>query len=180
MNATHARPEADYGVFADTDTVRLQRVLPGPVERVWQYLTDAQLRRQWLAGGDDVQPRAGAAFELVWRNDELTDPPGERPDDLGGEHRMHSRVTECDPPRRLAFTWGGDSDVTITLEPRGDEVLLVLVHRHLGDRARVLSHSAGWHAHLDLLVDRVRGQRPRPFWDSWNGLEADYDARLPR
>ena len=179
MNATTCPAEASYAVVSDTDTVRLQRTLPGPIERVWQYITDAGLRRQWLAGGDDVQPRAGASFEMIWRNDELTDPPGERPEEFGGEHRQQSRVIECDPPRRLAFTWDGDSDVTIDLEPRGNDVLLTLVHRHLGNRNRVLMHGAGWHAHLDLLVDRVGGQRPAPFWDSWIALKADYDARLP-
>src|SRR3546814_12688372 len=79
MNATISPAEADYAVLSDTDTVRLQRVLPGPIERVWQHLTDAGLRRQWLAGGDDVQPRAGTSFELGWRNAELHDPPGHHP-----------------------------------------------------------------------------------------------------
>src|SRR3546814_9161150 len=101
MNATISPAEADYAVLSDTDTVRLQRVLPGPIERVWQHLTNAGLRRQWLAGGDDVQPRAGTSFELVWRNDELTDPPGKHPDGFADEQRMQSRVIECDPPRRL-------------------------------------------------------------------------------
>src|SRR3546814_8263921 len=84
---------------------------------------------------------------------------------------MQSRVIECDPPRRLAFTWDGDSDVTIDLEPRGIEVLLTVVHRHLGSRNRVLMHSAGWHAHLDLLVVRTSGQRPEPFWNRWRSEE---------
>src|SRR3546814_2503529 len=94
MNATISPAEADYAVVSDTDTVRLQRVLPGPIERVWQHLTDAGLRRQWLAGGAGVQPRAGTSFELVWRNDELTDPPGKHPDGFADEPRMPSRVIE--------------------------------------------------------------------------------------
>jgi uncharacterized protein YndB with AHSA1/START domain len=170
--------DTDYGVFSDTDTVRLQRVLPGPIERVWSYLTDSDLRRRWLAAGD-MTPQAGSAFELVWRNDELTDPPGNKPDGFGEEHRMQSRITEYDPPHRLAFSWDGDSDVTIELEPRGDNVQLTLVHRHLGNRNRVLMHSAGWHAHLDLLADRVSGRKSAPFWNTWLRLKAAYDARLP-
>src|SRR3546814_11911592 len=79
---------------------------------------------------------------------------------------MQSRVIECDPPLRLVFTWDDDSDVTIDLEPRGNEVLLTVVHPHLGSRNPVLMHSAGWHAHLDLLVDRTRRQLPDPFWRS--------------
>src|SRR3546814_12718486 len=96
-------------------------------------------------------PTGSGAEQMVGRNDELTDPPGERPESFGGEHRQQSLVIECDPPRRLAFTWDGDSDVTIELEPRGNQVLLTLVHRHLGNRNRVRMHSAGWHAPLDQL-----------------------------
>ena len=49
--------------------------------------------------------KVGAPFELVWRNDELTDPPGQRPPGFSAEHRMQSRITELDPPRKLAFAW---------------------------------------------------------------------------
>jgi hypothetical protein len=40
-------------------------------------------------------------------------------------------------------------------------------------------HSAGWHVHLDLLVDRASGRQPEPFWDGWAVAKAAYDARLP-
>src|SRR3546814_11735237 len=82
---------------------------------------------------------------MVWRNDELTAPPGERPESFGGEHRQQSRVIECDPPRRLAFTWDGDSDVTLELDPRGNQVLLTLAHSPLGNRNRVRPHPAREH-----------------------------------
>ena len=38
-----------YGVFIEPGTLKIERVLPGPIERVWAYLTDSDLRRQWLA-----------------------------------------------------------------------------------------------------------------------------------
>src|SRR3546814_19584830 len=59
MNATISPAKADYAVLSDTDTVRLQRVLPGPIDTVGQHITDAGLPRQWLAGGDDLPPRPG-------------------------------------------------------------------------------------------------------------------------
>ena len=68
-----------YGTLTEPATLTLQRLLPGPIERVWAYLTDGELRRKWLAAGT-MELTAGAPFELVWRNDELTDPPGTRPD----------------------------------------------------------------------------------------------------
>ena len=58
MNMHTALPDADYGVRTAPDTVRIERLLPGPIERVWQYLTDPQLRAQWFAGGE-LEPRTG-------------------------------------------------------------------------------------------------------------------------
>src|SRR5688572_30680005 len=100
-----------YGVVSEPATLTMQRLLPGPVERIWGYLTESDLRRRWLAAGE-MTLEVGAPFEFVWRNDELTDPPGARPDGFGGEHRMQSRITELDPPRRIAFTWNGSGEVS--------------------------------------------------------------------
>ena len=86
---TVATPDVDYAVPLNADTVRLERLLPGPAERVWRYLTDSELRRTWLASGE-MTPEAGSDFELVWRNDELTDPPGRKPEGFGEEHRMRN------------------------------------------------------------------------------------------
>ena len=167
-----------FGELIEPTTLRIRRLLPGPVERVWAYLTDSRLRAQWLAAGE-MELAVGAPFEFVWRNDELTDPPGERPDVKPHEHRMASRIVEADPPRRLTFTWEGSGDVSIELEPQGDEVLLTLVHRRLPNRANLLGVSSGWHAHLDLLAARARGETPEPFWDHWRRIRDDYEGRIP-
>ena len=34
----------DYGVVTAPDTVKIERMLPGPIERVWAYLTDPAKR----------------------------------------------------------------------------------------------------------------------------------------
>src|ERR1700683_1646254 len=103
-----------YGVLIEPATLKIQRLLPGPVERVWAYLTESALRRQWLAAGQ-MEMKVGAPFELVWLNDELTDPPGQRPPGFSDEHRMQSRIIELDPPRKLAITWGDGSEVSFEL-----------------------------------------------------------------
>ncbi len=167
-----------YGVLTEPATLRIQRLLPGPVERIWAYLTDSELRRQWLAAGP-MEMKAGAPVELVWRNDELTDPPGQRPPGFLQEHRMQSRILEFDPPRKLGITWGISGEVSFELNPKGEEVLLTLIHRRLTDRPTMLKVSAGWHAHLDVLVARATGKEPAPFWDSWSRLRDEYDRRLP-
>jgi uncharacterized protein YndB with AHSA1/START domain len=167
-----------YGEVTEPATLTIQRLLPGPVERVWAYLTESDLRRKWLASGE-MTLEVGAPFEFVWRNDELTDPPGIRPETMGGEHRMQSRITEIDPPRRLAFSWNGSGDVSIDLEPRGDRVLLTVTHDRAPDRSALLGVSAGWHGHLDVLAARLEGVEPRPFWDAFRELRAEYETRLP-
>ena len=106
-----------YGVLTEPATLKIQRLLPGPIERVWAYLTESELRRQWLAAGQ-MEMKVGAPVELVWRNDELTDPPGQRPAGFPEEHRMQSRITELDPPRKLAITWDNTGGVSFELEPR--------------------------------------------------------------
>jgi len=170
-------PDA-YGVLTEPATLKIQRLLPGPIERVWAYLTESELRRKWLAAGE-MEMKVGAPFELVWRNDELIDPPGQRPPGFGIEHRMQSRITELDPPRKLAITWEGSGDVSFELEPNGDEVMLTLIHRRLPDRATLHGVGAGWHAHLDVLVARATGKEPTPFWDGLSRLRKEYDRRIP-
>jgi len=176
MNATATRDA--YGTLIEPATLKIQRLLPGPIERIWGYLTESDQRCKWLAAGK-MEMKVGAPFEFVWRNDELTDPPGERPAGFGDEHRMQSRITELDPPRKLCFAWKDSGDVSIELEAKGDEVLLTLIHRRLPNRSTMLGVSTGWHVHLDLLVARARGEEPPPFWDGFAKLRKEYDRRLP-
>ena len=177
MNDLSTPPDA-YGELVEPTTLKIQRLLPGPIERVWAYLTDSELRRQWLASGE-MELRPDAPFELTWHNDELSDPPGQKPEGFGSEHKMQSVITELDPPRRLAFAWNNTGGVSFELEPKGRDVLLTLVHRRLPDRSMLLMVAAGWHAHLDVLAARAKGQSPAPFWDAWVRLRKEYDQRVP-
>jgi uncharacterized protein YndB with AHSA1/START domain len=175
---TRVATRADYGELTEPGTLTIRRILPGPIERVWAYLTDGDLRRQWLAAGE-MEMTVGAPFELVWRNAELTDPPGKPPEGFGEEHRMTGEITELDPPRKLGISWGTTGGVTFELQPQGDGVLLTLVHRRVPDRSILLNVSAGWHAHLDTLVARLAGKAPEPFWDHWAELKGEYARRIP-
>jgi uncharacterized protein YndB with AHSA1/START domain len=160
------------------DVLTIQRLLPGPIERIWSYLTDSELRRKWLAAGA-LEPQAGGAFEFTWRNDELTNPPGQRPPGFGEEHSMQGKVLEISPPRRLLITWGAASDVLFELTPEEDQVLLTVVHRRPPSREVLLNVSAGWHAHLAVLVALLTETQPQPHWDLFSRLRLDYDQRLP-
>jgi uncharacterized protein YndB with AHSA1/START domain len=166
-----------YGVLIEPTTLKIQRVLPGPIERVWAYLTDSDLRRKWLASGE-MEMKVGGTCEFTWRNDELNNPPSKRPAGHSAEHSMVVHITEFDPPRKLAITWGSTGGVTFELEPRGNNVLLTLIHHRVTDPKTRLSVSAGWHMHLDVLVARTRGEEPPPFWDGWLRLREEYERRF--
>jgi uncharacterized protein YndB with AHSA1/START domain len=164
-----------FGVVDDDATLTIQRLLPGPIERVWAYLTDSELRQRWLAAGT-MELRQGAKFELTWRNDRLGG--GERPEGFPEEHRMTSRITALDPPRLLAIEWGSTGGVTFTLAPAGGRVLLTVTHRRVADRGVLLNVGAGWHAHLDVLAAVAEGRPLPPFWPAWQRLKAEYASRL--
>ena len=175
---------ASYATVIAPLTVRIERTLPGPIERVWAYLTESEKRRHWLAGGD-MELRQGGTVEHVFRNSELTGHDGAPPPKYSahaGENRMHGRITACDPPRLLAYDWGEGEDashVRFELTAQGDAVHLLLVHSRLPNREEMLSVAGGWHTHLAILLDRLEGREPEGFWHTHTRLEAEYEKLIP-
>lgn len=171
-----------YGTVVEAGTVRFERLLPGPIERVWAYLTDGERRGRWLASGP-MELRVGGRVELRFRHADLSSrhaPAPERFKQYEQGQSLYGRITRCDPPRLLAYTWGdepADSEVSFELTPRGENVLLVLTHRRL-ERSEMTDTAAGWHTHLDILADDLNGRERPPFWPAWMQLEKDYKQRL--
>ena len=97
---------------------------------------------------------------------------------------MAGTVTAWEPPHRLAYTWGEDgggaSHVLFELVEDAGRVRLVVTHTRVSDRGMLLSVSAGWHAHLDILRDRLEGREPAGFWRRHTALESEYAQRLPQ
>lgn len=170
-----------YGVQAAPDTVRMERLLPGPIERIWAYLTEPEKRKKWLAGGE-MEMRVGGKANLFFHHSEITsEPTPERFKSM--ENGIHSQceVTEFDPPRLLAMTWPGDdhaSEVVFELFPEGEKVLLVLTHRKLPSKAEMANVSSGWHAHLAVLAALLEGRESGSFWSDVIRLEDEYRKRL--
>ena len=52
-------------------TVKLERLLPGPIERVWAYITEADKRAKWLCGGR-FELRVGARIRMEFDNNSLS------------------------------------------------------------------------------------------------------------
>jgi uncharacterized protein YndB with AHSA1/START domain len=179
-----AMSETDYAVGTAPDTLRVERLLPGPIERVWEYLTDSDLRAQWFAGGP-IEQHVGGRADLLFRNSSLTeddDPPPPRYAANGNPPRpMGGTVTDCDPPRVLGFTFGGDespSHVRFELSTQGEQVRLVVTHTRVATRDDMVGFAAGWHTHLNILRDRLDGRKPDGFWRTHGRLQAEYATRL--
>ena len=175
---------SDYASMTGPDTVRIERLLPGPIERVWAYLTEPEKRAKWFCGGP-MELRVGGKAELRFNHSELSaekTPPEKHRKHEGG-HAFEVRISACDPPRVLAYTWGDqcgkDGEVTFELTPRGNDVLLVITHRRLPCRAQMRDVSGGWHAHLDILEDVLNRREPRGFWSNHTKLEVEYEKRMP-
>jgi uncharacterized protein YndB with AHSA1/START domain len=165
--------------LVEPGTVKMERLLPGPVERVWAYLTESDKRATWLAAGE-FDLRLGGKIELQFDNSKL---PNENP--LSDKHKdrgkgaFEGKITRLEPMRVLAHTWnmGGDTEVTYELTPRGKDVLLTIVHKRLAPRDLVVGVMGGWDVHTGILADILNGAQPRPFWATHDKLQPEYATR---
>lgn len=175
---------SEFGVVTAPATVRFERRLPGPIERVWEYLTVPEKRARWLAGGE-MELCEGGRVTLAFENKNLSahvEPTPERYKQYDEPATMAGRITRCEPPRVLSFTWNeaaGESHVTFELTPKGTDVLLVLTHERLPNRTEMIGVSGGWHTHLAILEDEMTGRDRRPFWSTHLALEDQYEHRIP-
>ena len=108
----------EFGVVTHPDTVRIERLLPGPIERVWDYLTDSKKRGTWLATGK-MELRVGGKVELEFHHADLSAEkiaPEKFRKNEG--HVMSGQITACEPPRLLSYTFGDAGEVTFELTPK--------------------------------------------------------------
>jgi uncharacterized protein YndB with AHSA1/START domain len=168
----------DHATFIKPSTVRLERLLPGPVERVWAYLTESKKRASWLAAGE-FDLRLGGRIELIFENDKLSDEPVPAGAQGAGRKKFEGKITRLEPLRALGYTWnwdGRDSEVLYELAPKGKEVLLTIQHRMPDDRELCIAVGGGWPTHVGILADQLNGVKPRPFWSTHAKLMKDFAA----
>lgn len=114
--------------------LRFERRLPHSPERVWRAVSEPDELRRWFVATVEWGPDPGEVFEAY----------GQR-----GE------VTEVDPPRVLAWTWG-DEHYRFDLSPDGEGCLLVFTHVFM-DRALGAQHASGWEVYLTRLDAHLDG-----------------------
>jgi len=172
---------SDYATLAGPNTVRLERLLPGPIERVWSYLADSDKRATWLAAGP-LPTQPSTDFTLHFQHAKLSIDPTPTPEsfrEFDVPFDSQHRLLRSEPPHFLSFTWGGGIDgapsiVTIELTPQADKVRLVLTHSQLAGQSTMAQVAGGWHTHFDILIDRLNDREPPSFWTTFANRHAAY------
>ena len=148
------------------NTIRLERVLDAPVETVWRYLTEAELRSRWFMGGTDA--RRDGEFDLLVDHDKLSDDVVAYPESYAAFKGTvwTEKVLRFEPPRLLETTFQGGKggNVTYELFEEGDRTRLVLTHSGFESPTGAQDFGSGWNSHLTVLQERLAGRSIKDFW----------------
>jgi uncharacterized protein YndB with AHSA1/START domain len=147
----------DEGVLHKTDggyEVRFERQLIRPVEQVWDLLTGAAQP----PAADDATGTSSSRPPAT--EPALGEPP---PVSFGNDFAPAGPVTTLEPPNTLEYAWLADGvqagRVRWQLAPGPGGARLVLtqtVPTAFADRVPAVL--AGWHTHVELLADWLRGE----------------------
>jgi uncharacterized protein YndB with AHSA1/START domain len=147
MNIDDFKPMTAYTIY-----------IASTPEKVWEALTSAEFSRKYFFGNAvEVDLKIGGAYIM------------RQPD---GSLHISGEVLECDPPRKLTFTFNvnwpalieklGPTLVTYEIEPAGDAVRLTMTEFHdrpLSDD--ILSGGrSGWPAILSSLKSLLETGEP--------------------
>ena len=148
------------------DAIRLERLLDAPIEKVWRYVTEAELRQQWFMGGTDAT--GVGEFELLVDHDKLSSEQVPYPESYecfkGAVWTEH--VTRFEPPRLLETTFQGGKNGVVTYElfADGDRTRLVLTHSGIESPSGFQDFGGGWTSHLAVLQEKLAGRSVKDFW----------------
>jgi len=143
-----------------TKTIQREIVIPQSPEQVWRALTDSAALAAWMYP-NDFEPHVGHHFTF-----RVPPKPKAGFDGLV----VRCEVLECEPPRRLVFSWsaGGlvDTRVSFRLEPEGDATRVFFEHSGF-DVSQPWAEQAfrgaefGWAKMLKQLTGLVAGLADR-------------------
>jgi uncharacterized protein YndB with AHSA1/START domain len=157
--------ERMYGSLehGEQPTLRYERQLPHPPEKVWRALTEDEHLAAWFPTTIDGERTAGAP--LTFRFEHVALDP------------MHGEVVAFDPPSLLEFTWSGDRlRFELAPEAGGTALTFTVVLEELGKATR---DGTGWHQCLDSLERALDDDPERPDdMRRWRELREDYAERF--
>lgn len=173
--------EQDFAKLTGPAKLEIVRILPATPERVWEYIVDPELRQKWFCAGA-TGDRPGQEFVMDFDHSRISNSPPPADVECGDPIVMRGTILKYDRPFEFAYSWpeadGKGTIVTIKLAADGENTRLHLVHERLENPEFKKGASAGWHAHLDLLVDVAANAEVRDFWLHYAGLKAEYDQRM--
>ena len=174
-----------YGELGEDGVLRFERILPGPIERVWAYLMEPEKRALWFCGGEwATTPGGKVEFHFDHKNlSPHDDPYPEKYKDMENGVKFEGTIVACEPPRLLTLHWpssvgGDDSEVVFRLSEVTAGVKLELEQSRIPNANDLFSASAGWHGHFAILTARLNDETPPPFWETHERLDAEYRDRM--
>jgi uncharacterized protein YndB with AHSA1/START domain len=146
-----------------TDTVAVERelLIAASPETVWDLIVDPARASSWMGLESWSEPEPGGVYRV-----EII--PG---------NIVRGEYLELDPPRRVVFTWGwetetgassvppGTTTVSFELTAEGEGTRLRFVHSGLPTEEAGASHAHGWDHYFARLAAAAAGDDPGP--DPW-------------
>lgn len=144
-------------------TLELEHRVKAPRETVFRYFTDPGRHAGWIGTRAELDPRPGGIYRVQM----------DRGVAIVGEY------VEIDPPRRLVFTWGweterplplgadavraGSTKVEIDLIDEGGETIIRLRQSGFPSNADAESHGQGWKYAFHRMDVFAAGGTPGPY-----------------
>lgn len=163
--AEEAFVSATFSRSGGVARARLEMELEDCAANVWSYLTQPDRLPQWLAPGR-IELEQGGAARLDFQDSGIV---------------VDSRVTRCEAPRSLAYSWSSPGEpqrpVRWSLAPSeaGTHLALELEIPAAEDMARA---AAGWAAHLEMLAAAIAGAPMKFPFPTFKAARDAYGAQL--
>jgi uncharacterized protein YndB with AHSA1/START domain len=92
----------DMGKVVNSHTVRLERLFPGPIERVFDYLSKPELFCEWLMPAMVEQEVGG---RIQFKSDPIPENVVGPRDIEPQECLIRGLISHYDPPRLISYSW---------------------------------------------------------------------------
>jgi uncharacterized protein YndB with AHSA1/START domain len=138
----------------DNRTLRLERIIPAPLERVFEaFMMPEQIAAWWgpeycTIPDYSIDVRPGGKWRTVMKL-----PDGKQPE-VSGVYR------KIEKNKQIVFTWawqqddgtrGHETEVTVTFEPVGKHTKLTLVQALFVEEVHRDNHNKGWESTFNSL-----------------------------
>lgn len=137
--------------------IRIDRVLPATIGRVYDAWTRADLLTRWYCPNPTWELKVQADVRVG----------GEYVVEMG-PHVVRGTYLEVEPPHRLAFSWRWDGDndeptrVQVELSEVADGTRMLLTHSGFATSEDATNHQLGWEPELGRLAELLTVQQPDP------------------